>query len=107
LPPEQRKVGLIQSLPANKVALEQYSRLYGKFISYRTAIPSSSQAWEEVHQCSRELGQIIFEENVPKEVEAFINAVPHGANLRLLTAEVIKWLNEHDLLASFVVRART
>jgi hypothetical protein len=106
LPPEQRRVGLVQALPANKLAMEQYTRLYEKLTRYRTTVPSTAQALDEVHECSDALAQIRFEEDVPKEVEAFINAVPQGASLGLLTAGVIEWLREHELLGSFVVRAR-
>lgn len=105
LPPERRKVGLVQT-PDNKAALEQYTRLYEKFVRYRNTIPATAQALEEVHQYSDALAGIVFEENVPKNVEAFINAVSFGASLDLLTPEVIAWLREHDLLGSYVVRAR-
>jgi hypothetical protein len=106
LPPEQRKVGLVQTLPANKLAIEKYEFLYRKFALYRNTVPSTAQALDEVHEYSDALAKITFEEDVPKEVEAFINAVPHGASIKLLTVEVIQWLREHDLVDSFVVRAR-
>jgi hypothetical protein len=105
LPPEQRKVGLVQT-PDNKVALERYTRLYEKFARYRNTIPGTAQALDEVHQYSADLGEIAFEEDVPQNVEAFINALAFGASLALLTPEVIAWLREHDLLDSYVVRAR-
>jgi len=105
LPPERRKVGLVQT-PDNKAALERYTRLYERFARYRNTIPVTAEALDEVHRCSDELAQITFEEHVPKNVEAFINAVPNGAGLELLTPEVLAWLREHELLGSYVVRAR-
>jgi len=105
LPPEQRKVSLVQT-PENKLALAQYERLYGKFMIYRNTVPSTTQELDEVHHCSEALSNITFDEKVPKEVAIFINAVPSGAGLDLLTAEVIEWLRTQGLLDSFVVRAR-
>jgi hypothetical protein len=105
LPPERRKVGLVQT-PDNKAAFERYTRLYEKFARYRNSIPTTAEGLDEVHELSDALAQIAFEENVSKEVEAFINALAYGASLELLTAEVIEWLREHDLLGSYVVRAR-
>jgi hypothetical protein len=105
LPPEQRKVGLVQT-PDNKLGLGQYERLYDKFTRYRNTVASTAQELEEVHRCSEALTNITFVEDVPKAVELFINAVPSGAGLELLTAEVIEWLLAQGLLGSFVVRAR-
>jgi hypothetical protein len=105
LPPERRKVGLVQT-PDNKAALNRYTRLYEKFARYRNTIPVTAQALDEVHQYSADLAEIVFEEDVPQNVEAFINALAFGASLELLTPEVIAWLREHDLLGSYVVRAR-
>lgn len=105
LPPEQRKVGLVQT-PDNVLALKQYTLLYEKFSRHRNGVPWTQQEIDEAHRCSEALTNITFVENVPKEVESFLNAVPGGAGLDLLTAEVIEWLREQGLLASFVVRAR-
>lgn len=105
LPPEQRKIGLVQT-PDNKLALGQYERLYEKFARFRNTVAGTVEELNEVHRCSEALKSITFVEDVPKEVELFINAVPTGAGLDLLTAEVIEWLLAQGLLGSFVVRAR-
>jgi hypothetical protein len=105
LPPEERKIGLVQT-PDNKLALGQYTRLYEKFARYRNTVPGTTEELDEVHRCSEALTKITFVEDVPKAVELFIHAVPTGARLELLTAEVIDWLQAHGLLDSFVVRAR-
>lgn len=105
LPPERRRIGLAQ-IPDNKVALDNYARLYEKFARYRDSVPATNEVIDEIHALSQELGQIKFEENVPESVEAFVNAINNGASLRLLTPEVLDWLRMHDLLDSYVVRAR-
>lgn len=105
LPPDRRKVGLVQ-IPENKAAFDKYTRLYEKFARYRSTIPAAAQALEELNQLSNELAGIKFEEDVPKNVEAFINALAFGASLELLTPEVMDYLRERDLLGSYVVRAR-
>jgi len=105
LAPEQRKVSLVQT-PDNKVAMGQYERLYEKFARYRHAVADTKEILDEVHRCSEALTNIIFDENVPTEVELFFKAIPSGACLDLLTAEVVEWLRAQGLLGSFVVRAR-
>lgn len=106
LPPAQRKVGLVHTLPENKLAIDQYTGLYEQFARYKSTVPSTLEALEDVRRCSDALGKITFVEDVPKDVEAFINAVPTGASLELLTSEVIDWLRENGLLGSYMVRAR-
>lgn len=101
--PDQRKIGLVQ-VPENKVAFDKYTRLYDKFVRLCSTIPVTAQALAEVHQHSNELAEIKFEENVPKNVEAFINALAFGASLELLTPEVMAYLRERKLLGSYVVR---
>lgn len=105
LPPEQRKVGLVQT-PANVLALKQYTRLYETFARYRNAVANTVEEIDEVHSCSEALRNITFVEDVPKAVELFINAVSTGAGLEMLTAEVMDWLRTQGLIESFVVRAR-
>jgi hypothetical protein len=105
LPPEQRKIGLVQT-PDNILALNQYALLYETFSRHRNAVAETAEELAEVHRCSEALTKITFVEDVPKAVEIFINAVPSGAGLDLLTAEVIEWLQAQGLHGSFVVRAR-
>jgi hypothetical protein len=106
--PELRKSTLVPTL--NKNAIEQYTRLYEKFIRYRNLIPSNAEILEEVHRCSDELGKIQFvdNENVPAAVKRFFDAVAtsSGASLELLTTEVIDWLHENELLGNYFARAR-
>lgn len=106
LPPDRRRIS-VTPIPSNKIALDKYTRLYAKFAPYRNTVPTTQEALDEVHAVSEELAQIKFEEDVPKQVEAFVNAINNGASLRLLTAEVLDWLRAKDLLDDYVVRART
>lgn len=106
LPPAQRKVGLVHTLPENKSAIDQYTRLYDQFARYKSIVPSTLEALEEVHRCSDALGTIAFVVDVPKDVETFLNAVTTGASLELLTSEVIAWLRENGSLGTYMVRAR-
>jgi len=109
-PPEQRKQTILQSLPANKSALERYTFLYRRFNEYRNVIPSTVEALGELHTYSKELADIEFVENedVPLAVRAFFSATATatGAGLDLLTPEVIEWLRTNKMLANYVVRAR-
>lgn len=106
-PPEKRKATLVQT-PDNKQAITQYTRLYESFVRYRSSVPASAEALEEVHKNSRELETIKFKEDVPDNVKRFFDAVATGggASLELLTHDVIDWLRENKLLGSYVARAR-
>jgi hypothetical protein len=110
VPPEQRKQTILQSLPANKNALEQYTFLYQRFNEYRNTVPSTVEAMRELHTYSQNLADIEFVENdnVPKAVREFFGATATttGASLDLLTPEVIEWLRTNKMLANYVVRAR-
>lgn len=108
VPPEKRKETLLPSV--NKEAIERYTKFYSQFIRYRSTIPGTKEALDDVHYCSDELGKIKFveNENVPASVKQFFAAVSTsaGASLELLTVEVIDWLRENKLLHSYMVRAR-
>jgi len=110
VPPEQRKQTILQSLPANKSALERYTFLYERFNQHRNRIPSTVEALRELHTYSKDLADIEFVENddVPQSVRAFFSATSTatGASLDLLTPEVFEWLRTNKMLANYVVRAR-
>ncbi|CAE6858495.1 protein DpdI [Paraburkholderia domus] len=110
VPPEQRKQTILQTLPANKSALERYTFLYRCFNEHRNTVPSTAEALRELHTYSKDLADIEFVENddVPPSVRAFFSATSTaiGASLDLLTPEVIEWLHTNKMLANYVVRAR-
>jgi hypothetical protein len=50
-----------------------------------------------------ELKQIKFDHDVPASVRAFLEALPKGAPLSLLTAEVRQWITEKGLTNRYLV----
>jgi|AZIJ01.1.fsa_nt_gi hypothetical protein len=108
--PDQRKQTILQALPENQKAIEQYKYYYQRLNQYRNSVPSSAEALREAHECSKELENIQFVENdeVPVPVRAFFNATSSagGASLDFLTPEVIEWLRANNMLANYVIRAR-
>ncbi len=110
IPPEQREQTILMSLPENQQALLQYKNLYKRLIAFRNTPPISVDELTGVQSCSEELSQIGFIENkdVPSAVREFFKATSSGtgANLDLLTIEVIAWLRSNDMLNNFAVKAR-
>lgn len=110
VPPEQRQQTILMSLSENQEALTRYKDLYKRLTFYRSMLPSTIAELKGVQNCSEELSQIRFIENkdVPSSVREFFNATSSetGANLELLTTEVIAWLRSNDMLNNFAVRAR-
>ncbi len=110
VPPEQREQTILMTLPENQEALALYKGLYKRLSLYRTAVPSTAAELEEAQESSRQLSGIRFVENsdVPSAVREFFNATSSGggANLELLTTEVVDWLRSNGMLNHFAVRAR-
>jgi hypothetical protein len=98
------------TLPENRDALALYKGLYNRLSLYRTTVPSTAAELEEAQESSRQLSGIRFVENndVPSAVREFFNATSSGggANLELLTTEVVDWLRSNGMLNHFAVRAR-
>jgi hypothetical protein len=107
LSPEVLRIRLAPT-PKNKKSLSEYTQLYAKFIVYRDQIPESAERFEELQTISRKLGEISFDENVPKDVAAFLRATSseRGGELRLLPQSVLDWLTENELADKFAIRAR-
>lgn len=108
--PEQRQQTILMTLPKNLEAMWRYKDLYKRFSQYRNVVPGSAEELGEVQACSKQLSEIQFVENneVPVAVREFFNATStgSGANLDLLTPEVIGWLRTHGMLNNYAVRAR-
>lgn len=108
--PEQRKQTILMTLPENQKEWDRYKRLYARFAEFRNSLPNSAEDLKDVQNCSKELTDIRFIENddVPMAVRAFFNATStgNGANLDLLTTEVIDWLRTNNMLNNYAVRAR-
>jgi hypothetical protein len=105
LPPAKRESTLAKT-PENELALKRYRELYQSFIQYRTKLPTSAEAFQNLQLLSQQLAAIKFQEDVPEAVRKFLEALSTGAGLDLLTADVLAWLQENGLLANYVVRAR-
>jgi len=108
--PEQRQQTLLTTLPQNSEALRIYKRLYTQLSQYRNLVPANALELDEVHNCSRQLTEILFVENddVPISVREFFSATStgSGASLELLTPEVVGWLRTNNMLNNYAVRAR-
>jgi hypothetical protein len=107
LPPDTLRARLAPT-PQNNKRLSDYTRLYAAFIAYRERPPESSEQFDELQALSRKLSAITFEQDVPKDVAAFLRATSseEGGGLALLTTEVLHWLRENNLLNKYVIRAR-
>ncbi len=110
VPPEKREQTILIALTENQEAIAVYKNLYKRLAAFRTALPSTVEELKEVQNCSEELSQIRFIENndVPLAVREFFNATSSGvgADLELLTTEVIAWLRSNSMLNNFAVKAR-
>ena len=104
-PAAQRSV--IALTPSNKKSLENYSILFNQFSAYQNKIPETQEEFNKLNLISIELGKITFDKNVPESVAKFFSATAsnEGANLELLTSEVVDWLRKNHLLDKYVVRA--
>lgn len=105
LPPSKREATLAKT-PQNELALKRYRELYQLFIRFRLKPPATTEEFQLLRNLSQQLGEIEFKEDVPDEVRKFLEALSAGAGLHLLTAEVLGWLKDNDLLGNYVVRAQ-
>ncbi|MEI8574776.1 hypothetical protein U737_15180 [Methylomonas sp. LW13] len=106
LPPNQRSAQLAPT-PENKKALERYRTLYQHFNKYRSNIPRNTEEFDDLRKLSDQLAQIEFQEDVPRDVSKFFQAIgTGGASLEMLTPEVIDWLRSNNSLMNYVVRAK-
>lgn len=105
LPPEKQAARL-KKTPQNVQALRHYQEQHELFIKYRLQSPTNAKEFDELHHLSQQLTEIVFQEDVPEEVGKFLEALPGGAGLNLVTLEVLTWLCDNGSLANYVVRAR-
>jgi hypothetical protein len=87
----------------NKAALQRYRQAYGRYAALRTNLPASAADVAELSRVADELKQIKFDHDVPASVRAFLEALPKGAPLSLLTAEVRQWIKEKGLTNRYLV----
>jgi hypothetical protein len=87
----------------NKAALQRYRQAYGRYAALRSNLPASAADVTELARLADELKQIKFDHDVPASVRAFLEALPKGAPLSLLTAEVRQWIEEKGLTNRYLV----
>jgi hypothetical protein len=104
LPPAQRFAKLAAT-PENANAIKRYQAAYQAFSKYRSQPPVGPTDFNTLRALSKQLTEIIFQEDVPDDVKKFLDATSSGAALDLLTTDVLKWLRENKLLGNYVVRA--
>ena len=106
--PEQRRSRLILKIPANKIAMEKYTKLYNEFIQYKNQIPDNKEVFLKIHSLVKQLSEVSlsFEDDAPESVKKFFEQTNYGASLEYLTEDVMTWLRDKDLLSSYVVRAK-
>jgi hypothetical protein len=106
--PEQRRSRLILKIPANKIAMEKYTKLYSEFIQYKNQIPDNKEVFLKIHNLVKQLSEVSlsFDDDAPENVKKFFEQTNYGASLEYLTEDVMTWLRDKDLLSSYVVRAK-
>lgn len=95
----------LAATPENKNAMKRYQEAYLPFAKYRSQPPVDSAAFNSLRLLSKELTEIIFQDDVPDDVKTFLDATSSGAELDLLTPGVLKWLRDNELLSNYIVRA--
>jgi hypothetical protein len=106
-PPDEEERSLAKT-PANQKALQRYRTLFTQFAQMRSSPPTAAETFARLRDLSEELSSIKFERNVPRAIQDFLEATgsPAGATLDHLTDEVKVWLEEHDVLESYVIKPR-
>jgi phage shock protein A len=87
----------------NKAALQRYRQAYGRYAALRANVPASATEIAELARVADELKQVKFDHNVPASVRTFLEALPRGAPLTLLTDEVRQWIEEKGLTNRYLV----
>jgi len=106
LSPAKREENLAKTMQ-NESALKLYRQIYQEFIKYRRYQPTNTEEFNKIRLLSQQLANIAFEENVPDGVRKFFDALNEGgAELHLLTPDVLAWLCDKGSLANYIVRAR-
>jgi len=106
--PEQRRQTLIISIPENKIAIDKYTKLYKEFTEFKPLIPRSADDFLMLNKLIIDLKEIekSFKEYIPANIKEFFNQTSQGASLDYLTADVMTWLRENNMMSSFVVHAK-
>lgn len=90
---------------ANKAALFKYRQAHERYVQLRGKLPEEPEAIAELPRVARDLKSVKFDYNVPASVRKFLEALPTGAPLTLLTAEVRDWIDQKGLAERYQVVA--
>lgn len=101
-----QKEPLLLRTPENNKSIELYKELYDRFNRFKSKPPRNMEEFGQLRDLSYQLSAIEFEEDAPESVRKFLAATNTGAELELLTSEVMDWLRNNNLLNSYVVRTR-
>lgn len=88
---------------ANKAALAKYRQAHERFARLKASLPGGPEAVEELARVAQELKAVNFDYDVPASVRKFLEALPAGAPLALLTAEVRDWIEKQGLVNRYSV----
>lgn len=98
--------GALAKTNKNNRALKGYTNLYSQLVGLRDGFPDESNEIDRASRLSVELRQLSksFDYDVPDNVKMFLSAIDQGgASLKLLTPEVIKWLDENSASDSYQI----
>lgn len=90
---------------ANKAAIIKYRQAHERYVRLRGSVPEGPEGVAELARVAEELKSAKFDRNVPASVRKFLEALPNGAPLTLLTAEVRDWIDEQGLAKGYLVVA--
>lgn len=90
---------------ANKAALSKYRQAYERYVRLRSSLPEGAEGVAGLARIAQELKSVKFDYNVPASVRKFLEALPSGAPLTLLTAEVRDWIDQKGLAERYQVVA--
>lgn len=88
---------------ANKAALVKYRQAHERYVRLRGSVPAGPEAVAELARVAKELKSVNFDYDVPASVRKFLEALPAGAPLALLTAEVRDWIEKQGLVKRYSV----
>jgi hypothetical protein len=90
---------------ANKAALVKYRQAHERYVRLKGSVPEGPEAVAELARVAQELKSVKFDYDVPASVRKFLEALPAGAPLALLTAEVRDWIDQRGLAIRYQVVA--
>lgn len=88
---------------ANKAALAKYRQAHQRYTALKADVPSSAEEIAELARIAQELKSLKFDYDVPASVRKFLEALPAGAPLALLTDEVRGWIEQKGLTKRYQV----